>query len=83
MGDASVVTGERSWFADADRRSRTMRVSPHPQEGVVTLSVWEGRQCTNTVRITSDGKLFLDHLRGIQRDVIVRKIRKMQRAGTW
>jgi peptide deformylase len=30
-----------------------------------------------------DGRLFLDHLRGIQRDVIVRKIRKLQRAGKW
>jgi peptide deformylase len=30
-----------------------------------------------------DGRLFLDHLRGIQRDVIVRKIRKLQRAGRW
>ena len=30
-----------------------------------------------------DGKLFLDHLRGIQRDIIVRKIRKLQRAGRW
>jgi peptide deformylase len=30
-----------------------------------------------------DGTLFLDHLRGIKRDLIVRKIRKMQRAGKW
>jgi peptide deformylase len=30
-----------------------------------------------------DGHLFLDRLRGIQRDVIVRKIRKRQRLGTW
>lgn len=30
-----------------------------------------------------DGTLFLDRLRGIQRDIIVRKIRKLQRAGTW
>ena len=30
-----------------------------------------------------DGVLFLDRLRGIKRDVIVRKIRKMQRAGRW
>src|SRR5262245_13486374 len=28
-----------------------------------------------------DGKLFLDHLRGIKRDLIVRKIRKLQRSG--
>jgi len=30
-----------------------------------------------------NGTLFLDHLRGIKRDLIVRKIRKMQRDGTW
>ncbi len=30
-----------------------------------------------------DGTLFLDRLRGIKRDVIVRRIRKLQRAGRW
>ena len=30
-----------------------------------------------------DGKLFLDRIRGIKRDLIVRKIRKQQRAGDW
>ena len=30
-----------------------------------------------------DGTLFLDHLRGIKRDLIVRKIRKLQRSGKW
>lgn len=30
-----------------------------------------------------DGRLFLDRLRGIQRDVIVRRIRKRQRQGDW
>ena len=30
-----------------------------------------------------DGMLFLDRLRGIKRDLIVRKIRKLQRAGRW
>ena len=30
-----------------------------------------------------DGKLFLDRLRGIKRDLIVKKIRKMSRAGKW
>jgi peptide deformylase len=30
-----------------------------------------------------NGRLFLDHLRGIKRDLIVRKIRKKQREGTW
>ena len=30
-----------------------------------------------------DGTLFLDRLRGIKRDLIVRKIRKLERAGRW
>jgi peptide deformylase len=30
-----------------------------------------------------DGRLFVDCLRGIKRDVIVRKIQKMQRSGKW
>ena len=30
-----------------------------------------------------EGRLFLDRLRGIQRDLIVRKIKKMQRRGQW
>jgi peptide deformylase len=30
-----------------------------------------------------DGTLFLDHLRGVKRDLILRKIKKMTRAGKW
>jgi peptide deformylase len=30
-----------------------------------------------------DGMLFVDRLRGIKRDLIVRKIRKLDRAGKW
>jgi len=30
-----------------------------------------------------DGMLFLDRLRGIKRDLIVRRVRKLQRAGRW
>jgi peptide deformylase len=30
-----------------------------------------------------DGRLFLDRLRGIKRDVIARKIQKLQRSGKW
>jgi len=30
-----------------------------------------------------DGTLFVDRLRGIKRDIIVRKIRKLSRAGKW
>ena len=30
-----------------------------------------------------DGRLFIDHLRGIKRDLIVRKIRKLSKRGQW
>lgn len=30
-----------------------------------------------------DGRLFVDHLRGLQRDMIVRKIKKLSREGKW
>jgi peptide deformylase len=30
-----------------------------------------------------DGRLFVDHLRGIKRDLIVRRIQKLTRAGEW
>ena len=30
-----------------------------------------------------DGRLFLDRIRGIKRDMIVRKIRKLERTGKW
>ena len=30
-----------------------------------------------------DGRLFVDHLRGIKRDLIVRRIQKLARAGEW
>ena len=30
-----------------------------------------------------DGSLFLDHLRGLRRDMILRKIKKLKRSGKW
>jgi len=30
-----------------------------------------------------DGRVFIERLRGIKRDLIVRKIRKQMRGGTW
>jgi peptide deformylase len=30
-----------------------------------------------------DGSLFVDHLRGLQKDLIVRKIKKLTRSGKW
>ena len=30
-----------------------------------------------------DGSLFVDHLRGLRRDIIMRKVKKLQRSGKW
>jgi len=30
-----------------------------------------------------DGTLFVDRLRGLQKDLILRKVRKLSRAGKW
>ena len=30
-----------------------------------------------------DGSLFVDHLRGLKREIILRKIKKLQRSGKW
>ena len=54
MGAASVVTRERSWFGDADRRRRTLRLTPHPRQGVTTLSLWDDQECVGTVRLAHD-----------------------------
>lgn len=51
MGAVSVVTRERSWFGDVHRRTRTLRLTPHPAERVVTLSLWEGQLCQGTIRL--------------------------------
>ncbi|HEV7719872.1 MAG TPA: hypothetical protein VGO60_01235 [Iamia sp.] len=54
MGAASVVTRERSWFGDADRRRRTLRLTPHPRQGVTTLSLWDDQECTGTIRLAHE-----------------------------
>ena len=54
MGEASVVTRERSWFGDADRRRRSLRLTPHPRQGVTTLSLWDGQECVGTIRLEHD-----------------------------
>jgi hypothetical protein len=51
VGAASVVTRERSWFGDADRRRRSLRLTPHPRQGITTLSLWDDQECVGTIRL--------------------------------
>jgi hypothetical protein len=39
------------WAWDARGHDRAVRVSPHPQENVVNLSVWRDDLCVGTVRL--------------------------------
>ncbi len=67
---------------------------PRPSRAVVTASDRDGNPVTveGTGLLARalqheldhlDGRLFLDRLKAIQRDVIVRRIKKRQRLGTW
>lgn len=46
-----MVTRERSWFGDADRRRRSLRLTPHPRQGITTLSLWDDQECVGTIRL--------------------------------
>jgi hypothetical protein len=43
------------WAWDARGHQRAGRVSPHPDENVVNLSVWRGDLCVGTVRAGATG----------------------------
>lgn len=51
MGALPLVTELPSWFADDERPGRRLRVTPHPSEGVVALSLWDGPVCLATHRV--------------------------------
>jgi hypothetical protein len=42
------------WAWDARGAERAVRVSPHPDENVVNLSVWRDDLCVGTVRLLPD-----------------------------
>jgi peptide deformylase len=71
--NATVVRPERAIVKGLDR-------SGHPQqrEGTGLLARAFQHEMDHL-----DGLLFVDRLRGIKRDLIVRKIRKLSRAGKW
>ena len=70
---ATVSRAERAVVKGQDRNGRSIDV-----EGFGLLA----RALQHELDHLS-GRLFLDRLRGLQRDIIVRKIRKMRRAGRW
>jgi peptide deformylase len=71
--NATVVRPTRAVVTGLDRQG-----TPHQHEGTGLLARAFQHEMDHL-----DGTLFVDRLRGIKRDLIVRKIRKLSRAGKW
>jgi peptide deformylase len=71
--NATVARPSRAVLKGLDRRGE-----PQTIEGSGLLA-----RCFQHEMDHLDGTLFVDRLRGLQRDLIVRKIKKMGRAGKW
>ena len=71
--NATVVRPQRAVVKGWDRGGNT-----HQVEGVGLLARAFQHEMDHL-----DGLLFVDRLRGIKRDMIVRKIRKLAKAGKW
>jgi len=71
--NATVVRPERAVVKGLDRQGNEQRL-----EGKELLARAFQHEMDHL-----DGTLFVDRLRGIKRDLIVRKIRKLSRAGKW
>ena len=71
--NATVVRPSRVVIKGLDRDGRE-----HQREGVALLARAFQHEMDHL-----DGMLFVDRLRGIKRDLIVRRIRKLTRTGKW
>jgi peptide deformylase len=71
--NATVVRPARAVIKALDREGREFR---HEGTGLVARAFQHEMDHL-------DGMLFVDRLRGIKRDLIVRKIRKLSRTGKW
>ena len=71
--NATVLRPSRAVVRGLDRDGREQRI-----EGTGLLARAFQHEIDHL-----DGRLFVDRLRGIRRDVIVRKVQRMQRAGKW
>jgi peptide deformylase len=64
------------------RFTKIKGLDPHGEERVVEGTGLLARALQHELDHL-DGRLFVDRLRGIKRDMIVRKVRKLTRAGQW
>ena len=51
MPDVSPLTTRGEVVVDARGGARAMRVSWHPERGMVVLSIWRGNTCVGTVQV--------------------------------
>ena len=71
--NATVVRPERAVVKGLDRQGQPQQ---HEATGLLARAFQHEMDHL-------DGMLFVDRLRGIKRDIIVRKIKKLTRAGKW
>jgi peptide deformylase len=71
--NATVARPVRAVLKGLDREGRPQRVEA---EGLLA-------RCFQHEMDHLDGTLFVDRLRGLQKDLILRKIKKLDRAGKW
>jgi len=71
--EATVLRPQRAVVRGQDREGRPVQIEG---EGLLARALQHELDHL-------DGRLFLDRLRGLQRDVIVRRIRKLRRTGKW
>jgi len=71
--NATVARPSRAVVTGLDRQGKEQRI-----EGIGLLA-----RCFQHEMDHLDGTVFVDRLRGLQRDLIVRKIKKLSRAGKW
>src|SRR3954451_17260618 len=71
--DATVARPSRAVITGLDREGREQRMEA---SGLLA-------RCFQHEMDHLDGTLFVDRLRGLQKDLIVRKIKKLSRSGKW
>ena len=54
MTDPTVLPVRGEVVVDARGGARALRVSWHPEHGVVVLSIWRGNVCVGTVQVDKD-----------------------------
>jgi hypothetical protein len=49
MAETAPLLGD--WFTDTRTPVRRLRVTSHPDQGTIVLSLWQGASCTGTFRL--------------------------------